>query len=72
MREEVSFESCGETCRALLYHDPETEPRPTVVLAGGWCYVREIVIPTYAEAFYEAGMNALVFDYRALNVTRSE
>ena len=45
------------------------ERRPTVVLAGGWCYVREIVMPTYAEAFAEAGFNALVFDYRNLGVS---
>ena len=44
-------------------------PRPTVVLAGGWCYVREVVMPTYAAAFAAAGLNALVFDYRNLGVS---
>lgn len=69
MRDDVEFQSEGETCRAWLYHDPGAGPRPTIVLAGGWCYVREIVMPTYAEAFFEAGMNALVFDYRNLGVS---
>lgn len=69
MREDVEFPSEGLTCRAWLYHDGSGEPRPTIVLAGGWCYVREIVMPTYAEAFLDAGMNALVFDYRNLGVS---
>jgi cephalosporin-C deacetylase-like acetyl esterase len=40
-----------------------------VVLAGGWCYVRELVMPYYAEAFAEAGIAAFVFDYRNLGVS---
>jgi fermentation-respiration switch protein FrsA (DUF1100 family) len=33
-------------------------------MAGGWCYVKELVQPSYAEAFVRAGCAALVFDYR--------
>ena len=69
MREDVEFRSEGLICRGWLYHDSGAGPRPTVVLAGGWCYVREIVMPTYAEAFLAAGINALVFDYRNLGVS---
>lgn len=69
MREDVEFLSEGQVCRAWLYHDPDAGPCPTVVLAGGWCYVREIVMPTYAEVFRAAGINALVFDYRNLGVS---
>jgi dipeptidyl aminopeptidase/acylaminoacyl peptidase len=38
-------------------------------LAGGWCYVREIVMPAYAQAFAQAGVNAMIFDYRNLGVS---
>lgn len=69
IREDIEFASEGLTCRGWLYHDPAAGPRPTIVLAGGWCYVREIVMPAYAEAFGDAGMNALVFDYRNLGVS---
>lgn len=69
MREDVEFSSEGLTCRGWLYRDESGQPRPTVVLAGGWCYVREIVMPTYAETFLAAGINALVFDYRNLGVS---
>ena len=68
-RRDVEFKSEGTTCRGWLYVASPGERRPTVVLAGGWCYVREIVMPTYAEAFVEAGFNALVFDYRNLGVS---
>jgi pimeloyl-ACP methyl ester carboxylesterase len=68
-RRDVEFKSEGTTVRGWLYVGKEGERRPTIVLAGGWCYVREIVMPTYAEAFVDAGYNALVFDYRNLGVS---
>ena len=39
------------------------------MLAGGWCYVREIVMPTYAKAFARRAINAMIFDYRNLGVS---
>lgn len=33
-------------------------------MAGGWCYVKELVQPAYAEMFAAAGFAALLFDYR--------
>jgi len=72
MREDVEFRSDSQLCRGWLYHDPAAGIRPTVVLAGGWCYVREIVMPTYAEVFLAAGINALVFDYRNLGVSEGD
>lgn len=68
-RVDVEFQSEGVTCRGWLYLADEAKKSPAVVLAGGWCYVREIVMPTYAQAFAEAGINALVFDYRNLGVS---
>lgn len=68
-RVDVEFKSEGTTVRGWLYLASESKRSPTVVLAGGWCYVREIVMPTYAKAFAEAGINALVFDYRNLGVS---
>ena len=68
-RMDVEFQSEGDTVRGWLYVADESKESPTVVLAGGWCYVREIVMPIYAQAFAEAGINALVFDYRNLGVS---
>ena len=70
MRHDVEFQSEGATIRGWLYRPDGAEgPLPAVVLAGGWCYVREIVMPYYADAFADAGMAALVFDYRNLGVS---
>jgi cephalosporin-C deacetylase-like acetyl esterase len=33
-------------------------------MAGGWCYVKELVQPEYAKVFAGSGVAALVFDYR--------
>lgn len=41
-------------------------PYPTVVMAGGWCYVKELIQPEYAGFFVDAGMAALTFDNRNL------
>jgi fermentation-respiration switch protein FrsA (DUF1100 family) len=70
MREEVEFQSGGETIRAHLYlPDESAAPHPVVVMAGGWCYVRELVQPVYAEHFAATGIAALVFDYRRLGAS---
>jgi fermentation-respiration switch protein FrsA (DUF1100 family) len=73
MRQDVEFQSGGVTVRAHLY-TPETGkgPYPTVVMAGGWCYVKELVQPDYAKVFAEAGLAALVFDYRNLGTSGGE
>ncbi|MEN3263308.1 alpha/beta fold hydrolase [Pseudonocardia sp.] len=70
-REDVEFVSEGQTVRGWYYpaRDADGSPAPAVVLAGGWCYVRELVMPYYAEEFAARGIGALVFDYRNLGVS---
>jgi pimeloyl-ACP methyl ester carboxylesterase len=69
MPTEVEFQSGGETVRAHLYLPEGDGPHPVVVMAGGWCYVRELVQPIYAKAFAANGIAALVFDYRRLGAS---
>lgn len=65
VRRDVQFTSGGETIRGWLYTPRgDNGPYPAVVMAGGWCYVKELVQPTYAEMFAGAGCAALLFDYR--------
>ncbi|MDQ1627100.1 MAG: uncharacterized protein QOI54_844 [Actinomycetota bacterium] len=71
-REDVQFDSDGTTVRGWFYAPDGPGPHPTVVLAGGWCYVRELVMPHYAEEFARRGIAALVFDYRNLGVSDGE
>lgn len=72
-REDIEFDSEGSLVRGWLYRpDNATGDVPAVVLAGGWCYVRELVMPYYAEAFASLGMAALIFDYRNLGSSDGE
>lgn len=65
-RQDVRFSSEGNELAAHLYLPEGDGPHPVVVMAGGWCYVKELVQPDYAKVFCEAGLAALVFDYRNL------
>ncbi|MGE0170415.1 alpha/beta hydrolase [Nocardioides sp.] len=67
-RQTITFRSAGEDIEAFLYlpQGPQSSPPPVVVMAGGWCYVKELVQPIYAEAFAKAGLAVLLFDYRGL------
>ncbi|MFC1579784.1 alpha/beta hydrolase [Thermodesulfobacteriota bacterium] len=73
MRKDIEFKSDGVTCRGWLYTPDEGEgPFPTVVMAGGWCYVKEVVMPHYADFFVKAGLAALLFDYRCFGDSDGE
>src|ERR1700683_1989542 len=72
MRRDVEFKSDGITLRGHLYLPEGAGPHPLVVMAGGWCYVKELVQPDYARVFADAGLAALVFDYRNLGTSDGE
>lgn len=73
MKRDLSFVSRGVECAATLYvPDAGEGPFPTVVMGGGWCYVKEIVIPHYAEEFARQGFACLAFDYRTLGASGGE
>ena len=69
---DVEFKSAGTTIRAHLYLPAGPGPHPVVVMAGGWCYVKELVQPEYARVFAAAGVAALVFDYRGFGTSDGE
>ena len=50
----VEFRSGGEVVRGDLYLPEGDGPFPVVVMAGGWCYVKELRQPQYAEEFVAA------------------
>lgn len=65
MERTIEFESRGDRVRGVL-HLPDSGPAsvPLVIMAGGWCYTKEIVMPHYAAAFLQHGIASLRFDYR--------
>ncbi len=60
----VQFDSDGVTLEALLFRPDTSGPAPVVVMAGGWCYVKELAQPRFAQVFAQQGIGALIFDYR--------
>src|SRR3954453_11513502 len=71
-REDIEFHSGGNTCAAWLYRPEGDEPHPIVVLAHGFGGVREARLWAYAERFADAGIAALVFDYRGFGGSSGE
>jgi cephalosporin-C deacetylase-like acetyl esterase len=63
-RHDVEFASEGTRVRGHLYLPEGRGPHPALAMAGGWCYVKELVLPEYARAFADAGIAVLAFDYR--------
>jgi len=69
---DVSVASDGERLSGLLFLPEGAGPHPAVVLAGGWCYVKEIAQPLFAEVLAAAGVAALVIDYRHFGASTGE
>jgi dienelactone hydrolase len=61
----VEFNSGGDKIVGVLQlPDGAQGPMPLLIMAGGWCYTKEIVMPYYAQYFHEIGVGTLLFDYR--------
>jgi dienelactone hydrolase len=69
---EVEFASEGEHLAGLLYRPTGPGPHPYVVMAGGWCYVKELVQPKFAEEFAKVGLGSLIFDYRYMGASTGQ
>ena len=73
MIERVEFPSDGEALVGTLFRpDCATGPLPTVVAGGGWCYVKEIVLPNVARIANEQQVQFLGFDYRGFGESSGE
>lgn len=68
-KQQVEFKSGEDLVRGDLYLPEGDGPFPVVVMAGGWCYVKELRQPQYAAEFVERGCAALVFDYRRMGAS---
>ena len=63
-RSDVEFPSGGLGLAAWLYRPERDGPLPLVVMAHGFSGTRDMRLGAYADRFAEAGLAALVFDYR--------
>ncbi|MFY9397980.1 MAG: alpha/beta hydrolase [Desulfomonilia bacterium] len=71
-RMDIEFPSGGTTCRGWYYPAPASGDAPCVILAHGFCGVKEMRLDKYAEAFADAGYHAVVFDYRHFGASDGE
>ncbi len=62
----------GQQCAAWLYLPSGSAPFPCVILAHGLGATRELRLDAYATRFVEAGLAALVFDYRHFGASEGE
>lgn len=46
--------------------------KPVIVLCHGFCGIREILLPAFAEAFTRAGFATITFDYRGFGDSEGE
>lgn len=60
----VTFDSDGHRLEGLMFRPSTPGPHPVIVMAGGWCYVKELAQPRFAQVFAEYGIASLIFDYR--------
>lgn len=63
-RQDIVFDSGDGRCSGWLYPAEGGEAAPCVVMAHGFGACKEGRLDAFAERFVEAGMAALVFDYR--------
>jgi pimeloyl-ACP methyl ester carboxylesterase len=76
-RREITFPSHGETCAAWhLVGEGDAFAgelgRPCVVMAHGFGATRDSGLLPFAEAFAEAGLDVLLFDYRCFGESSGE
>jgi pimeloyl-ACP methyl ester carboxylesterase len=76
-REDLTFESHGETCAAWHYTGEGSDfagegGRPCVVMAHGFGCTRATGLEPFAEDFAAAGLDVLLFDYRTFGDSTGE
>jgi len=76
-REDLSFESAGETCAAWRLRGEGdahlgSAGRPCVVMAHGLGGTRDSGLLPFAEAFAGTGLDVLLFDYRCFGASTGE
>lgn len=73
MHQVISFISQQETIEGHLYLPEKGKgPYPLVILCHGFCGVKELLLPAFADYFARNGYAALTFDYRGFGKSGGE
>lgn len=71
----ISFTSQNETIIGCLYEPQQMNKDqcyPAIILCNGFAGVKELLLPSFAEAFADAGYIVLTFDYRGFGESEGE
>ncbi|HHO76024.1 MAG TPA: alpha/beta hydrolase [Deltaproteobacteria bacterium] len=71
-REDIEFLSEGLRCKGWFFRSLVKNRPYCIVIAHGFCGVKEMRLDTYAGAFADAGYSTLVFDYRHFGGSQGE
>lgn len=71
-RSDARFSSGESDCAAWLYRPDGVDRAAVLVMAHGFSATRDQRLDAYAERFCDAGVGALVFDYRGFGASQGE
>ncbi|AZC90126.1 alpha/beta fold hydrolase [Pseudomonas carnis] len=60
------------TLPGRVYWGAAVYPAPVVILCHGFCGIQEFLLPAFAQAFADAGVCAVTFDYRGFGASEGE
>ena len=73
MKTTINYPSGGSNIAAELYLPANLEkPLPLIVMCHGFCGVKELLLPGFAEQFQQAGFAVITFDYRGFGASGGE
>ncbi|BCD99480.1 alpha/beta hydrolase [Marinagarivorans cellulosilyticus] len=73
MKTTINYLSGGSNIAADLYLPSDlTKPVPLIVMCHGFCGVKELLLPGFAEQFQQAGFAVITFDYRGFGASEGE
>jgi len=74
MYQQVTFKSHDLSIAGNLYlpQGEQAQAAPLIILCHGFCGVKELLLPVYAEEFAKQGYAALTFDYRGFGESEGE
>ncbi|SPX55195.1 membrane protein [Klebsiella pneumoniae] len=69
---EISTQKLSDGIVLTLRSPSGSTKSPVIILCHGFCGIREILLPDFAEAFTRAGFSTITFDYRGFGDSDGE
>lgn len=69
---EISTHKLSDGIVLTLHSPASSKKNPVIILCHGFCGIRDILLPDFAEAFTRAGFSTITFDYRGFGDSDGE